>query len=92
MKTKQQLTAATLLLVASSHSAGLFAEEAPYYYDNYFVPASAATIFDQTALYNEENGYWSDRHANSELVRYLLAMEQAEKEAYLAKNEENGFW
>ena len=92
MNTKQQLTAATLLLVASAHSAGTFAAETSYYYDNYLVPASAAKILDQTALYNEENGYWSDLHINSELVRYLLVMDQNEKGEYLAKNEEHGYW
>ncbi len=92
MKVKQQLSAAALLLVASSHSAGLFAEEAAYYYDNYFVPASAAKILDQTALYNGENGYWSDRHINPELVRYLLVMDQHEKDALQARNEERGYW
>lgn len=92
MKMKRQPTAAALLLVASTQVSGAFASEASYYYDNYFVPASAAKILDQTALYNEENGYWSDLHINSELMRYLLVMDQNEKGEYLAKNEERGYW
>lgn len=79
---------APLLLTALSTTSVLASQES-HYYQGYFKPTSILALMEQTALYNEENGYWEQPGImNQELVRYLNTMEAE----IASRNEEIGYW
>ncbi len=88
MKKQILITAAATLLSAAAH-----ASQESNHYLSYFDNGSIQQLIHQTALYNEENGYWENGQImNQELVRYLNQIEADNSANVAAQSETLGYW
>jgi hypothetical protein len=88
MKKQAIITAVIALFAASAE-----ASQESRHYLSYFTNDSIQNLMTQTALYNEENGYWERNSImNQELVRYLNQIEADKSADVAAQRETFGYW